>query len=52
MELVSVCAQVLEEQQQLLLLKGHIDLDMLRASSWPLHYVARPAGNGSMLVRR
>ena len=45
-------AQVLDEQREVLLLKGCIDMDTLKGSTWPLHYVARPAGNGCMLVRR
>ncbi len=45
--------QVLDEQQEVLLFKGCMDLDTMKATSWPLHYVARPACNGcSMLVRR
>ncbi|KAL3158753.1 hypothetical protein ABBQ32_011481 [Trebouxia sp. C0010 RCD-2024] len=49
--LFALC-QVLEGQQEVLLLKGCIDIDMLQGSTWPLHYVARPAGSGCMLVRR
>ncbi|DBB14886.1 TPA: hypothetical protein ACH3X3_004487 [Trebouxia sp. C0006] len=45
--------QVLDEQQEVLLFKGCLDLDTMKATSWPLHYAARPACNGcSMLVRR
>ena len=50
--MVRASAQVLEEQHEVLLLKGCIDIDTLKGSTWPLYYVARPAGNGSMLVRR
>ncbi|DBB01934.1 TPA: hypothetical protein ACH3X1_000525 [Trebouxia sp. C0004] len=45
--------QVLDEQQEVLLFKGCLDLDTMKATSWPLHYVARAACNGcSMLIRR
>ena len=45
--------QVLVERQEVLLLKGCIDLDSRTATSWPVHYVARPASNAcSMLLRR
>ncbi|KAL3135582.1 hypothetical protein ABBQ38_006062 [Trebouxia sp. C0009 RCD-2024] len=49
--LLALC-QVLEGQQEVLLLNGCLDMDTLQGSTWPLHYVARPAGNGCMLVRR
>ncbi|KAL0039356.1 hypothetical protein WJX79_004735 [Trebouxia sp. C0005] len=45
--------QVLDEQQEVLLFNGCMDLDTMKATSWPLYYVARPACNGcSMLIRR
>ena len=37
----------------MLLLKGDIDLECMRTTSWPLHYVAQPASNScSVLIRR
>ena len=45
--------QVLEAEQEMLLVSSRTDLINMQPSSWPLHYILRPASNGlSMLLRR
>lgn len=45
--------QALDAEQEVLLVTSQTDLSTMHPSSWLLHYILRPASNGSsMLLRR